>query len=163
MEQLDITNPVHYTIANNPEGILKLFRKYNMPEPAPEEMLEAVRLLVIKNTPKAAYDLLEIHPDRGCILQSQPDYWKKYVSRYSGIASVFSSDVASNLNIRLIELKTKLANADDSDQEEINLDIDDIERELFVRKQNKNTLIFIAVIILIIWFSSGSPIKARSA
>ena len=38
-----------------------------------------------------------------------------------------------------------------------------VEETPISKRRKKITLIFIAVIILIIWFSSGSPIKARSA
>lgn len=167
----DITNPLHYTIINNPEGVKRIFYKYKMPVPADEELFEASQILIDRHGNRAIKDLIKAHPDRPEILKSETDWWRQFVARYSGIANS-SQNKIKDLTERLTTLKAELNGEGEMDADEadyIKDEIRDIEREIAVLQNNSiklpevfsekenRILLYIIIALGLIWL--GGKIK----
>lgn len=93
---LDITNPLHYTCANNADGVMEIVvRKYNMPPPLDiYELIDAATYILETKGKEAEDDLRAAHPD----------YSKKYTTKL-----LWYSYITENKGLTTEEINAKIA------------------------------------------------------
>jgi len=65
-------NRIAYIVYSNPGGATQLMHDYGYESPeSPHHLVEAIKALIIKNGRKVVKDLLQLHPDKSAILNTQ--------------------------------------------------------------------------------------------
>lgn len=104
--QFDITNPLHYTVANNYSAVCQLITgKYQMPAPnGYGEAVQACQVALDMKGERFAQDIAMLHPDKDVLLSAAGHY-----GSCCGNKSSFSAPSTDMDNRTLEELKNELA------------------------------------------------------